>query len=69
MDEKGIQLGRGRKGDGQKYFISCEERGCYILRSADLECCCADGTVLMPGFVFSGKSVSSANIDVHPDIW
>jgi len=31
MDEKGIQLGGGRKGDGQKYFISHEERGCYVL--------------------------------------
>jgi len=75
MDEKGIQLGGGQKGDGQKYFISREERGCYVLRSADLELvtviesCCADGTAFLPGFVFSGKSVASANIDIDPDIW
>jgi hypothetical protein len=54
--KKVFQPGGGR--DGQKYFISREERGCYVLQSADIElvtvieCCSADGTVLMPGFVF-----------------
>jgi len=31
LDEKGIQLGEGQKGDRQKYSISHEERGYYIL--------------------------------------
>ena len=75
MDEKGIQLGGGRKGDGQKYFYSREEQACYTLRTGDLELvtmiksCCADGTAFKPGFVFSGKSISSANIDIDDDIW
>jgi len=75
MDEKGIQLGGGRKGDGQKYFFSREERGCYTIRSANLELvtviesCCADGTAFKPGFVFSGQSVDAENIEVDDDIW
>jgi len=75
MDEKGLQLGGGRKGDGQKYFYSREDRGNYKIRSAELELvtviesCCADGTAFMPGFVFAGKSVDVDNIEVHEDIW
>ncbi|KAF8150854.1 hypothetical protein B0H34DRAFT_665961, partial [Crassisporium funariophilum] len=75
MDEKGLQLGGGRKGDGQKYFYSCEDWGNYKIRSAELELvtviesCCADGTAFMPGFVFAGKSVDINNIEVHKDIW
>jgi hypothetical protein len=74
MDEKGIQLGGGRKGDGRKYFYSREDRGSYKIRSADLELvtviesCCADGTAFMPGFVFPGKSVDEANIEVDENI-
>jgi len=74
MDEKGIQLGGGRKGNGRKYFYSREDRGSYKIRSADLELvtviesCCADGTAFMPGFVFPGKSVDEANIDVDDNI-
>jgi len=75
MDEKGIQLGGGRKGDGRKYFFSREERGCYTIRSANLELvtviesCCADGTAFKPGFVFAGQSVDVENIEVDDDIW
>jgi len=56
MDEKGIQLGGGWKGDGQKYFISHEERGFYVLRSANLklvtviESCCAAPVPMGPHF-------------------
>ena len=75
MDEKGVQLGGGRKGDGRKYFYSREERGCYMIRSANLELvtiiesCCADGTAFKPGFVFAGKTIEGENIDVDEDIW
>ncbi len=75
MDEKGIQLGGGRKGDGQKYFFSHEDHGNYTIRSAELELvtviesCCADGTAFKPGFVFAGKSVDADNIEVDDDIW
>ncbi len=70
MDEKGIQLGGGWKGDGCKYFYSCEEWGCYIIWSTNLklvtviESCCADGTAFKLGFVFSGKSIAIENIEV-----
>lgn len=35
MDEKGIQLGGGRKGTGCKYFYAREDRAQYNLRSGD----------------------------------
>lgn len=75
MDEKGIQLGGGRKGTGCKYFYGREDRAQYNLRSADLELvtviesCCADGTAFKPAFVFSGKSVDEENVEADDDIW
>ncbi|KAF9033590.1 hypothetical protein BJ165DRAFT_1324339, partial [Panaeolus papilionaceus] len=74
MDEKGIQLGGGRKGDGQKFFYSREERAAFALRSSNMELvtviesCCADGTAPLPGFIFSGQSVNVENTEVNDDI-
>ncbi|KAJ7131322.1 hypothetical protein C8R44DRAFT_665097, partial [Mycena epipterygia] len=60
MDEKGIQLGGGRKNRGVKYILSRHARARY--RPADsnlelvtvIECICADGSAMKPGFVFQG---------------
>ena len=63
MDEKGIQLGGGRKLDNTKYLYSRDQRNRVKLQSADLElvttieCVGADGSILKPGFVFCGKHV------------
>lgn len=62
MDEKGIQLGGGRKLDCTKYFFSREQRVRARTQDANLElvttieCVAADGSHLKPGFVFSGKN-------------
>ena len=61
MDEKGIQRGGGRRLQNIKYFVPRGRRTSYKLRSASLElvtiieCICADGSNIMPGFIFSGK--------------
>jgi hypothetical protein len=63
MDEKGIQLGGGRKLDSTKFLYNRGQRNHVKLQSADLElvttieCIGADGSLLMPGFVFCGKQV------------
>lgn len=60
MDEKGIQLGGGRKCDNTKYFYSRSQKACVRVTDASLElvtvieCVCADGSSLKPGFVFAG---------------
>ncbi|THG93507.1 hypothetical protein EW026_g7744 [Hermanssonia centrifuga] len=60
VDEKGAQLGGGRKTTGVKYFHCRHNREKYRKRSANLElvtvieCVSADGAVLTPGFIFSG---------------
>jgi hypothetical protein len=61
MDEKGIQLGGGRKNRGVKYILSRHIRSRY--RTADsnlelvtvIECVSAAGEKLPPGFVLQGK--------------
>jgi hypothetical protein len=61
MDEKGCQQGGGKKGSSRKYFYSRQTRAKYKHRSANLElvtiieCVCADGVALSPGFVFEGQ--------------
>lgn len=61
MDEKGCQRGGGRRMQSIKFFIPRTRRPHYKLRSGNLqlttiiECICADGTELPPGFVFPGK--------------
>ncbi|KAG1813133.1 uncharacterized protein BJ212DRAFT_1482604 [Suillus subaureus] len=61
MDEKGIQLGGGRKCDNMKYLFSWTAKAQVKAKSDQLklvtviECMCVDGTSLKPGFVFSGS--------------
>ena len=75
MDEKGIQLGGGRKKTGKKYFFSRKDRARYKLRSDNLklvtiiECVSADGASLPPGIVLAGKNSVDVNwLKVSPDI-
>ncbi|KAK0481103.1 DDE superfamily endonuclease-domain-containing protein, partial [Armillaria luteobubalina] len=63
MDEKGIQLGGGRRGSQQKFFFSRADTSKYKLKSDDLqlvtiiEAVCADGSSdIPPGFVFAGST-------------
>ena len=63
MDEKGIQMGGGRKGTRTKYFFAADDKIKYKLQSDDLqlvtviETICADGTAKIgPGFVFPGTT-------------
>ena len=63
MDEKGIQMGGGRKGTRTKYFFSCDDKMKYKLQSDNLqlvmiiEAICADGTAeIGPRFVFPGAT-------------
>jgi hypothetical protein len=63
MDEKGIQMGGGRKGTRTKYFYAKDDSMQYKLQSDDLqlvtviEVVCADGTAdIGPGFVFPGTT-------------
>ena len=61
MDEKGIQLGGGRKLDNTRFLYARAQRNRVKLQSADLElvttieCVGSDGSILKPGFVFCGK--------------
>jgi hypothetical protein len=63
MDEKGIQLGGGRKLDGTRYMFSQDQQNCMKTQGASLElvttikCVAADGSNLKPCFVFTGKNV------------
>lgn len=63
MDEKGIQLGGGRKLDGTRYIFSQDQRNRVKTQGASLElvttieCVAADGSNLKPCFVFTGKNV------------
>ncbi|KAH9018843.1 DDE superfamily endonuclease-domain-containing protein [Lactarius pseudohatsudake] len=63
MDEKGIQLGGGRKFDNTKFLYSREQRNRVKLQNPNLElvttieCVGADGSILKPGFIFCGKHV------------
>lgn len=73
MDEKGLQLGGGRKGRREKYFFSRAQRMPVKLQAGNLqlvtiiECVCADGSSAPPGFVFSGASFSPEWFDAHGD--
>lgn len=74
MDEKGCQRCGGRKGSCQKCFIPRCRRLKYRSRSTNLElitiieCVCADGMSLLPGFVFSGKEFCQEWFEVDPQI-
>ncbi|KIL55070.1 hypothetical protein M378DRAFT_91423, partial [Amanita muscaria Koide BX008] len=74
MDEKGCQRGGGRKNSNRKYFVHRSRRPKYRARSGNLElvtiieCVCADGTYLLPGFVFSGKEFAQEWFEVDRNI-
>ncbi|CDO78051.1 hypothetical protein BN946_scf184659.g1 [Trametes cinnabarina] len=61
FDETGRQKGGGRKCTGKKYYTAAGDRTKYKTRDASLElitvieCCCNDGTMLDPGFIFAGN--------------
>ncbi|KAJ3978947.1 hypothetical protein F5890DRAFT_1547654, partial [Lentinula detonsa] len=50
MDEKGVQMGVGRKNSQQRFFYSRSDKNMYRQHSDDLQlvtiinCVCADGT-------------------------
>lgn len=75
IDEKGIQIGGGQKGSGEKYFFSRKEIHNYMFSDPNrelitvIENCCADGTALLPAFVFSGQVVDNENLEVDDNIW
>lgn len=63
MDEKGIQLGGGRKLDGMWYLFlkdqwNCMKRpGTSLELVTTIECVAADSLNLKPCFVFTGKNI------------
>jgi len=75
MDEKGCQRGGSRRSSLRKFFVSRTKWTKYRPKSANLElitiieCVCANGTGLSPGFVFSGKDFSPEWFEVDPNIW
>jgi hypothetical protein len=60
VDEQGLQRGSRKKGR-RKYFLGRHDRMKYKIRSNNLEtttvidCVCADGSKLVPSFIFQGK--------------
>ncbi|KAF8598087.1 hypothetical protein BDV93DRAFT_396515, partial [Ceratobasidium sp. AG-I] len=60
MDEKGVQLGGGRKRNGRKFISGRAQRTTLKLRDPNLElatvveCISADGQALPPGFILTG---------------
>jgi hypothetical protein len=62
QDEKGIQLGGGRKSSGIKYLFSRKQVHKMRLKSDSLElvtlmeCVSADGAFMRPGFIYAGNS-------------
>lgn len=75
MDEKGIQLGGGRKSDGRNFYFSRNDRMHYQIKGGSLElvtvveCISADGIALPPGFIFQGSVIDVENAEVDPSIW
>lgn len=60
MDEKGIQLGGGRKRNGRKFICGRAQRTSLKLRNSNLELATvvgyisATGLALLPGFILIG---------------
>ena len=75
MDEKGCQRGGGRGHSRLKYLMSHSQRVHYKFKSDNfelvtiIECICADGTNLLPVFVFAGKEQSPSWWSIDPQIW
>ncbi|KAJ3983046.1 hypothetical protein F5890DRAFT_1398270, partial [Lentinula detonsa] len=63
MDEKGVQLGGGRKNSQEKYLFAQQDKMMYRMKSDNLQlitvidCVCADGSAdIKPAFVFAGTT-------------
>lgn len=75
MDEKGIQIGGGRRSNRRKYFFSRQDRQRCKKRSANLElltvieCISAAGCTAPPGFIFQGSVIDPESFEVDPNIW
>ena len=56
-NEKGVQLGGGRKASNVKWLFATESKNCYILKAESLLLCtmieavCADGTPVPPAVI------------------
>ena len=63
MDEKGLQLNGGRKGNHTKYLIDCNSVSPYKSQSDDIrmvtviECISTEGNCINPTFIFKGARV------------
>ncbi|EGN93341.1 hypothetical protein SERLA73DRAFT_64001, partial [Serpula lacrymans var. lacrymans S7.3] len=74
MDEKGIQLGGGRKSNGHHFFFSRDGRQNYKIHGGTLElvtvieCISAVSSSIPPKFIFAGMTVDPESCDVHPNI-
>ena len=74
MDEKGIQLGGGRKNTGTKYFYSRSQKQKARLRSDNLElvtvleCVSAAGDIVPPSFCLQSGSVPDLR-NLRDDQW
>jgi hypothetical protein len=74
-DEMGLQRGGGRKCLGKHVAFASDDTVRYQQRSDNLELTtiidvvCADGTLLVPGFVFAGKNMYEDNWFKHDCIY
>lgn len=63
MDEKGCQRGGGRRCSPKKYFCQCilwmvhQKRSDCLELISIIDCVCADGSCILPGFIFAGNSI------------
>ncbi|EGO28488.1 hypothetical protein SERLADRAFT_346477, partial [Serpula lacrymans var. lacrymans S7.9] len=75
MDEKGIQLGGGRKSNGRLFFFCRYDRQNYRIHGGNLElvtvieCVSAIGGNILPGFIFAGAIIDAESYKVHPLIF
>ncbi|KAI4519898.1 DDE-domain-containing protein, partial [Schizophyllum commune Loenen D] len=76
MDEKGCQRGGGKKAALRKYLIPRGKKSQYRRSSENLElvtiieCVCADGSSIWPGFIFAGRKYNEDwfDGDVPPEV-
>jgi hypothetical protein len=73
MDEKGIQLGGGRKNLGKKFYFLHKQRNKYHIRSDNLElvtileCVSAAGAVVPPSFCLQTGRIPDIRHDLSDD--
>jgi hypothetical protein len=71
MDEKGCQLGGGRKGRRKKYLFARHSKARYRIRDANLElvtvveCVSADGFHLKPYIIFKGERIQKSWVEAE----